>query len=131
MPFFKRQFGEYDLATQKYVLESEYLSLLNALPYIGWAFGIVSGSYISSRFGRRICFWFMSFWAILGAALLVTSHAKEQMLAGRIISYVYIGIELAVVPVIQSELVPADVRGFVVGTYATGLLVRFSFSRCD
>ena len=123
MPYFKRQFGDFDPSTKKYVLESSYLSLLNSLPYIGWAFGIVSGSYISNRFGRRICFWFMSFWAIIGAILLVTAHKKEQMLAARIISYVYIGIELAVVPVIQSELVPADVRGFVVGTYATGLLV--------
>ncbi|KAF4951908.1 hypothetical protein FGADI_7130 [Fusarium gaditjirri] len=32
------------------------------------------------------------------------------------------GMELALVPVLQSELVPAEARGFVVGTYQSGLL---------
>jgi len=45
------------------------------------------------------------------------------MIAGRILAYVYIGMELALVPVTQSELVPAPVRGAVVGTYQSALLV--------
>lgn len=45
------------------------------------------------------------------------------MVVGRTVAYVYIGMELALVPVLQSELVPAEVRGLVVGTYQSGLLV--------
>jgi MFS transporter, SP family, sugar:H+ symporter len=33
--------------------------------------------------------------------------------------------ELAVVPIFQAEIVPAEVRGFVVGTYQLMLNVRF------
>ncbi|KEF59383.1 uncharacterized protein A1O9_04227 [Exophiala aquamarina CBS 119918] len=122
MPMFKKQFGMYNPITKTYVLESSYLSLLNSLTYIGFGFGVLSGSFISNRFGRRSCLWTMSIWAIIGAAIMVTAKVKEQMMAGRIIAYVYIGMELSLVPVLQSELVPAEVRGFVVGTYASGLL---------
>ncbi|RNJ57958.1 hypothetical protein D7B24_005442 [Verticillium nonalfalfae] len=44
------------------------------------------------------------------------------MIVGRIVAYVYIGMELALVPVLQSELAPAEVRGFVVGTYQQGVM---------
>lgn len=124
MPAFKKQFGKYNPVKDVYVLESSYLSLLNSLTYIGFGFGVLSGSFISNRFGRRKALFTMCFWAIAGAAIMITSRVKQQMMAGRIIAYVYIGMELALVPVFQSELVPAEIRGFAVGTYASGLLVR-------
>ena len=62
-------------------------------------------------------------WAIAAAIILVTAQNRNQVLAGRIIGYVYIGMELAIVPIFQSEIAPAHVRGFVVGTYQSGLLV--------
>lgn len=40
---------------------------------------------------------------------------------------VYVGMELSVVPVYQSEIVPTSVRGLVVGTYQFSLIVRSSF----
>ena len=78
MPAFKRQFGVYHPATGTYLLESSYLSLLNSLAYLGFGFGILSGSYISNRFGRKICLWAMCLWAIAGAAILVTSKSKSK-----------------------------------------------------
>lgn len=39
---------------------------------------------------------------------------------------IYIGCELAVVPVFQSEIAPEKARGFVVGTYQISLFVSFS-----
>jgi MFS transporter, SP family, sugar:H+ symporter len=39
-------------------------------------------------------------------------------------SDVYIGMELAVVPIYQAEIVPPQARGFIVGTYQTSLYVR-------
>lgn len=66
----------------------------------------------------------MCFWAILGAIICITTtRNKWQMVVGRIVSYVYIGMELALVPVTQSELVPAPVRGATVGTYQSALLI--------
>ena len=112
------------LTPKRYELETYYLSLLSSLTYIGFAFGLVTGNLLSAKIGRKKCFMVMCFWAILGAIICITSTTnKWQMVLGRIISYVYIGMELALVPVTQSELVPAAVRGATVGTYQSALLV--------
>ena len=64
----------------------------------------------------------MSLWAILSATVLISASKKEQVLAGRILNYGYIGMELATCPPFQAEIVPAQIRGFAVGTYQTSLL---------
>ncbi|KAK1468657.1 sugar transporter [Colletotrichum melonis] len=117
MDAFERQFGEYDEATRQWKIPTYFLSLLNSLNYIGFAAGLVIGSLTSARFGRRTTMIVMSVYALISATVVVTSTTKEQILVGRILNYVYVGFELAVVPVYQSEIVPAPVRGMVVGTY--------------
>lgn len=123
MDSFTRKFGEYNAATGAYAIPGWFLSLLNSLNYIGFAFGLVLGSFINARWGRRMTMFTMCIWALISAILLITAQHREQLLVGRIIAYIYIGNELAVVPVLQSELTPAPIRGFVVGTYQSGLLV--------
>ncbi|EXF74444.1 sugar transporter [Colletotrichum fioriniae PJ7] len=113
MDAFERQFGEYDDATRQWKIPTYFLSLLNSLNYIGFAAGLVVGSLTSARFGRRTTMIVMSIYALISATVVVTSTTKEQILAPD----VYVGFELAVVPVYQSEIVPAPVRGMVVGTY--------------
>lgn len=66
----------------------------------------------------------MSIWALCTATILVTSgvsHNKWQLLAGRILNYIYIGMELSSVPVYQSEVVPGPIRGLAVGSYQFSL----------
>lgn len=96
---------------------------LNSINYVGFVFGLVTGNLLSRKFGRRKALFIMCFWAILAAIILITSRHRVQIVVGRTVAYVYIGMELALVPVLQSELVPAEVRGLVVGTYQSGLLV--------
>ncbi|KAL9574580.1 hypothetical protein ACKAV7_001445 [Fusarium commune] len=117
-----RQFGTFDEATGTYVLETVFLSLLNSIQFIGFVFGLVLGNFFSRRFGRRLAMFLMCFWALISGVILNTSKTPTQAITGRTITYVYIGMELALVPVLQSELVPAEARSFVVGTYQSGLL---------
>ncbi|KAK6217278.1 sugar transporter [Colletotrichum tabaci] len=117
MDAFERQFGDYDTAAGQWKIPTYFLSLLNSLNYIGFAAGLVVGSLTSARFGRRTTMFVMSVYALISATIVVTSTTKEQILMGRILNYVYVGFELSVVPVYQSEIVPAPVRGMVVGTY--------------
>ncbi len=65
----------------------------------------------------------MSCYALCTATIAVTSQHKEQIMSARVLNYVYIGIELSVVPVYQSEVVPSQVRAFVVSTYQLALLL--------
>lgn len=66
--------------------------------------GVFLGSIISARFGRRWCMFSMSCYAIVTATIAVTSVSREQIMAARILNYVYVGMELAVVPTFQSEI---------------------------
>lgn len=65
----------------------------------------------------------MSIWAMMSATVLISSVRIEQVLAGRILNYAYVGMELATCPPFQAEIIPAPIRGFAVGTYQASLLV--------
>ena len=66
--------------------------------------GVVIGSLVSARFGRRWCMFTMSCYALITATITVTSNKPEQIMAAHILNYVYVGMELAVVPIFQSEI---------------------------
>ncbi|KAL4821862.1 general substrate transporter [Aspergillus spinulosporus] len=121
MGTFTKHFGEYDESTGEYALNSRWLSLFNSLNYIGFATGVIVGSLISARLGRRWCMFTMSVYALITATITVTSNSPAQIMAARILNYVYVGMELSVVPVFQAEIVPAEIRGLIVGTYQLSL----------
>lgn len=45
----------------------------------------------------------------------------SQLLVGRVLNYIYIGMELSSVPVYQAEVFPTPIRGFMVGSYQVSL----------
>ncbi|RBQ75311.1 hypothetical protein FVER14953_20225 [Fusarium verticillioides] len=45
-------------------------------------------------------------------------------MATRILNYIYISMELAVVPVYQSEIMPREIRGFASGTLIVAYVCR-------
>ncbi|CAK7205082.1 hypothetical protein SEUCBS139899_007847 [Sporothrix eucalyptigena] len=120
---FTRRFGEYNETTKAYYFPSYWLSLFDSLNYITFGFGVLFGSFVSARFGRRWCMCGMSAYALVTATLCVTAQNKQQIMAARILNYFYVGMELSVVPVFQSEIVPASFRGFAVGSYQLSLTV--------
>ncbi|CAK7199870.1 hypothetical protein SEUCBS139899_002556 [Sporothrix eucalyptigena] len=117
MTAFQKTFGVYNAKTHTYSLPSVWLSLFNSLNYITFGIGVLFGSFISNRFGRRWCMFSMSCYALVSATVCVTSQNKSQIMAARILNYFYIGMELSVVPMFQSEIVPAPIRGLAVATY--------------
>ncbi|ODQ73395.1 hypothetical protein LIPSTDRAFT_104968 [Lipomyces starkeyi NRRL Y-11557] len=116
MNAFQRQFGEINPKTGKYYLPPSWLSLFNSLPFIGFVVGMQVGSFISQRFGRRWCMFSMSAYALISATVCVTSQNKHQIMAGRILN-------CNVVPIFQSEIVPAQIRGMAVGSYQFSLML--------
>ncbi|KAJ5819017.1 hypothetical protein N7474_004608 [Penicillium riverlandense] len=123
MAAYKKQFGDYDPATKTWAIPAYWTSLLNSLNFIGFAIGLYVGSIVSARYGRRMSMFCMSLWAMMSATVLLTSSRIEQVLAGRILNYAYIGMELATCPPFQAEIVPASVRGFAVGAYQASMLL--------
>jgi SP family sugar:H+ symporter-like MFS transporter len=72
----------------------------------------------------------MSIWALCTATIVTTSQGRDQILVGRILNYCYIGMELSVVPVYQSEIVPARFRGAVVATFQLSLATGAFIINC-
>jgi MFS family permease len=124
MDAFEHRFGVFVPKLKRYAIEPYFLSLLNSLTYVGQVFGVISGGWVVRRYGRRVSFCVMSFWAILSAILLVSAKHKEQVLVGRIVNYIYLGQELVTVPIFQAEICPPKIRGMLVGTFQLGTMVR-------
>ncbi|OLN90336.1 High-affinity glucose transporter ght2 [Colletotrichum chlorophyti] len=130
MDAFQRQFGDQDPTTGKWKIPPSWLSLFNSLNYIGFAAGVIIGSLVSARWGRRWCMFGMSAWALVPATIALTSSTREQIMAARILNYIYVGMELAVVPVYQSEIMPSEIRGFAVGSYQFSLMFGTLIVNC-
>lgn len=60
----------------------------------------------------------MNLICIVGCVICITSKSYGQMLAGRMVIYIHVGIEAWLVPMYQAEIVPAAVRGSFVSLYA-------------
>lgn len=127
MSAFNKMFSPYNEKLERYAVEPYFLLLLNSLTYVGQVFGVVTGGWIARRYGRRASFWVVCVWAVASAILLVTAQRKEQVLAGRIINYIYLGQDLATVPIYQAEIAPPKIRGMVIGTFQLGTMVSASY----
>lgn len=123
MDAFIKQFGEYNSNSQAYSILTKFLSYLNSFQYIWLAFGLVVGSYVSAYFGRKWCIPSMSACAVVIAIISVISKEKEQILSARVLNYVFIEMEMAVLPVFQAEITPAKERGFMVGAFQLSLSI--------
>ncbi|KAJ0358161.1 hypothetical protein COL154_009412 [Colletotrichum chrysophilum] len=86
MDAFQKQFGDQDPTTGKWKIPPTWLSLFNSLNYIGFAAGVIIGSLVSARWGRRWCMFGMSAWAVIPATIALTSSTREQIMAARILN---------------------------------------------
>ena len=95
-------------------IEGVVVSLLS----VGTAIGVLIGAPLADRLGRR---WAMVVECIvfdIGVIIQVTSfYAWYQVAIGRLVTGLGVGALSAAVPLYQSETVPRQVRGALVGTY--------------
>lgn len=117
MDSFLETFGEYNSQAGLYLIPTKFLSYLNSFQYLGFVVGLFIGSYISANYGRKWSIRVMSVYALITAAITISSKTKEQILTGRVLNYVFVGMESSTIPIFQSEITPARARGFMVGAF--------------
>lgn len=76
--------------------------------------GAVMAGFISDKFGRRDSIMFASLWWLVGTAVQVSTKSVGQLIAGRIINGVCVGITSSQVPVYLAEIAKKDQRGSIV-----------------
>jgi SP family sugar:H+ symporter-like MFS transporter len=89
----------------------------------GLSLGVIIGSFLSAWAGRRQAIFWMNAYQLISSTIIITSKDRNQILAGRILNNVYIGMELAVVPVFQAEIVPRHIRGLVISSSQFALIL--------
>ncbi|KAF3026971.1 hypothetical protein E8E15_004718 [Penicillium rubens] len=82
-----------------------------ALFTVGGIFGALSCVYFGDRWGRRKVIFITNFITIIGAVLMATSFQFAQFIVARLVLGLGIGGYVATVPVWQSEISPAHMRG--------------------
>jgi MFS family permease len=80
----------------------------------GSVIGAIMAGPISDKFGRRDSIAFACLWWILGTAVQVSTKGTGQLIAGRILNGVCVGITSSQVPVYLAEIAKKDVRGKIV-----------------
>jgi MFS family permease len=115
---FERKFGEWLPGQDRYGFTSAKLSYLNSLPLISYSLGVIFGAQVGEKWGRKLVLVTMNLVCIIGCLVCITSKSYSQMLVGRMIIYIHVGIEAWLVPMYQAEIVPAAVRGTFVAFYA-------------
>ncbi|KAH7374826.1 general substrate transporter [Plectosphaerella cucumerina] len=115
---FERKFGEWLPGQDRHGFTSAKLSYLNSLPLISYSLGVIFGAQVGEKWGRKLVLVTMNLVCIIGCLVCITSKSYSQMLVGRMIIYIHVGIEAWLVPMYQAEIVPAAVRGTFVAFYA-------------
>ncbi|OJJ70398.1 hypothetical protein ASPBRDRAFT_44558 [Aspergillus brasiliensis CBS 101740] len=111
MDSFARQFGVYHPSTGKYKVKPLFTSLYNSLKAGTQIVGVFLGGYISNTYGRKWCIFSMNLYALGSAAVVASSKTDVQILTGRALHYIYLGMQLAVIPTTLAELAPRNIRG--------------------
>ncbi|KAJ0337064.1 hypothetical protein COL922a_007191 [Colletotrichum nupharicola] len=113
---FMNKFGSYSATKKAYYLPSRTASLMNSLPLLGKFTGTVVVGPIIERIGHRRAMGVTCLVQIVGAIIQVTSNHAAQFVTGRFLVYTAVGLVENVVPTYQSEIAPAPLRGFFVGS---------------
>lgn len=80
----------------------------------GSVVGSLAAGPISDKWGRRNSIWFANLWWLIGTAVQVSSQSRGQLIAGRVINGLCIGVTTSQVPVYLAEIAEAKSRGSIV-----------------
>lgn len=122
MDKFKHDFGVFDQATQEYILPALWQSAGSGAPIAGLACGALVSGFIGNALGRVRTFQFSSVISILGIIIQASAITSYwQIVVGRIINSLALGILANTVPAYQAECAPSKIRGTLVNCYQFSL----------
>ncbi|CAK7200719.1 hypothetical protein SEUCBS139899_003418 [Sporothrix eucalyptigena] len=117
IPGFTREFGtETSPGSGKYALSAARASYTSSTAFAGKLVGALVAPFIVERWGHRIAIWLLVVVVWVGIIIESTSKSIAQFIVGRIIIYFSVGIAEVTSTGYQSEIVPAAMRGTVVGS---------------
>ncbi|KZT23359.1 putative sugar transporter [Neolentinus lepideus HHB14362 ss-1] len=99
------------------------LGFIVAVYELGCLFGALGCAFWGERFGRKtICAWGAAV-LVVGTVIQSASYGRPEMIAGRIVTGLGMGLITSVVPIYQSETTPAASRGRMIAVQLSMLIV--------
>jgi hypothetical protein len=83
----------------------------NSLNVVGCFFGAIFAALFGEKLGRRKTIFIGAIVMLVGAVLQASSYSRAQIIVGRIVSGVGMGVINSTVPVVQAEFSPKATRG--------------------
>ncbi|KAF7183311.1 hypothetical protein CNMCM7691_003224 [Aspergillus felis] len=121
---FVRTFGSFDPVQQTWSLTPNQQSLGTGLGYAGVILGLLCGSPLNERLGRKKSLWIQSFIVAVGVTIESTCQTSyAQFIIGKAVVYFGGGIATNVIPAYHGECAPRALRGLMAGTYNAFLMV--------
>ncbi|KAH8675228.1 sugar transporter STL1 [Ilyonectria robusta] len=93
---------------------SDMIGLIVGIYEVGCFFGSIASAMFGEKLGRRRTIAIGSWIMIIGAVLQASAYGRPQLIVGRIVSGVGMGIINSTVPVLQAEFSPKSSRGVYV-----------------
>lgn len=102
-------------------ISSEEIGWIVAMVPIGALISSVFSGKASDIFGRKKTLFFTAVFFIVGALISALSHSIAQLILGRLIIGIAIGIGSCISPVYTSELAPEKQRGWLVNLFVVSI----------
>ncbi|WWC60053.1 uncharacterized protein I303_102616 [Kwoniella dejecticola CBS 10117] len=127
MKQFLTQFPEVDTAQDSGAAFNK--GIMTALLELGAFLGALQAGFLADRFSRKKAIAIGSVWFIIGSVIQASSFSFAQLVVGRFIGGVGIGVLSSVAPMYISEIAPPNVRGAFLAlegaTIVIGIVIMF------
>ncbi|WVW85908.1 hypothetical protein I302_107946 [Kwoniella bestiolae CBS 10118] len=127
MKQFLRQFPETDSTQDSGAAFNK--GIMTGLLELGAFLGAVQAGYLADRYSRKKAIGIGSVWFIIGSVIQAASFSYPQLVVGRFIGGVGIGLLSSVAPMYISEIAPPNVRGAFLAlegaTIVIGIVIMF------
>ncbi|KAJ5694271.1 hypothetical protein N7536_004683 [Penicillium majusculum] len=115
---FLKDFGVYDGRTDSYYLPSSWQSAGSGPPVAGLAIGALISGLVGKHLGRIKTFRFASIISAVGVIIQSTAiHSYWQIMVGRLINTLALGILANAIPAYLAEISPLSIRGTLINCY--------------
>jgi len=129
LPVFHVYMGLVDPATGTPTHNSEnIIGAMNGVFQAGAFFGVMIGSWVMDKYGRKMGMAYCSFFSIFGGALICGSRNAAMFIVARFFAGMGSWGFLAVTPVYTAELAPPSLRGFFVGMNGVNIALGYALA---
>ncbi|AFR95554.1 monosaccharide transporter [Cryptococcus neoformans C23] len=103
--------------------------IMTALLELGAFIGALQAGFVADRYSRKKAIAVGSVWFVIGAILQTTSYSFAQLVVGRFVGGLGVGLLSAVAPMYISEISPPNIRGSLLAmeaaTIVAGIVIMF------